>query len=294
MARTKRSSARLKIPPEEEAAFQPTQPKEPPTEPDQVLALVAPHARTDEQNPPPVPDPAEPLPGSSSLQPTSTAPRSQSSQSLTTLDTTAAPPTVINDPQPSLPATGPLENGSPPPAPLYLQNPGPPPRLPRNRNVNNLGRSSYRYKGTASGQANYRWLLWVCATLGLVILYLLLVVKIQNRTVNGPAIENYPESYSTTPQTTGQAFETVGPGEQFALVVASQARVREEPSNEARTIQNLQRYTLVALQNRVPGGWYQLKGGSGWLMAASLELYPDSDKAWTAKRRYEAATTPAP
>ena len=148
----------------------------PPTDPTgQALALVP-----DENGPvirPARPDPAPPLPpNSADLDKPGTAPQN------------VAPPNHFEQ-VPSAPIA------APPPLPLYLQDPGPPPRLPRNMNLRKFDRASYQFKAVGGGRPNYRPLLWACAVVGLLILFLLMVVKIQNRPADLPATPT-PQSYS--------------------------------------------------------------------------------------------------
>lgn len=182
--------------------------------------------------------------------------------------------------------------------PLYLRNPGPPPRLPRNADFTSYGRTSYRLNSVQRGY-NRRPLLWACAVIGVAILYVLLIVKPQNRLLEDPvAIEPTP----IVARITGSAAEltpTLGPvptDEQFGLVTVPEGLVVEEPSLGASPVEKVKQYTVLTFQRKSTAGvgWYQLKGGKGWISALSVKAYPSEQTALAAKQELESKTSSKP
>lgn len=189
----------------------------------------------------------------------------------------SSPPSTLLAPPPEQVAT---------PPPLYLRNPGPPPRLPRNWNVNNLGRSSYRFREIGPGKANRRPLLWLCALLGIGLLYVLLVMQPQ-RQVQTNFFSEANQAAQPAVTVPKSVLSPVGATEQYALVMEAEGKVLEEPRSEASQVQTLKKYTFIALQRKHSGGWYQLKGGSGWIASTAIKTYPTEEAAWKVKRELE-------
>ncbi len=172
--------------------------------------------------------------------------------------------------------------------PVYLRNPGPPPRLPRNSNVKSLGRTSYRFQEVKFGYSNSRTLLYICALIGVVLLFVLLVLKPQDRKVEVSGL-GASASGTTGPVTTRKpAFTAVASDEQFAIVTDVAGFVLEEPRDGAIQVQNLSQFTYIAFQKKSDDGWYQLKGGTGWLKASSVKTFSTDQAAWDFKRTEEA------
>ncbi len=198
---------------------------------------------------------------------------------------------VFSPPEAAAYPTYPTAYPTAPEPPLYLRNPGPPPRLPRNTNVTNFGRSSFRLRNSGSARPNYVPHLVVCAIVGLVLLFVLIVIKPQNRSVDSNPAANRT-SARATPNLT-PVITAVPVAETFALVNVPEGLVLEEPRAGAGRVQILDQYTLLAFQRKSTAGWYQLKGGSGWINAQSVKTYPNEEAAWSAKREAE-KNTPRP
>lgn len=177
-------------------------------------------------------------------------------------------------------------------APLYLRNPGPPPKLPRNADLTGVGRSSYRFQGVRTS-GDYRTLLIACAVVGLILLFILAVLRPQDNlkipavsvpvgVVAQPTATFAPTSTPNIPNVVTNVDKT----EQFGLIVAKEGLVMEEPRDGAAKMQTLQQYTILNLERKSSRGWYEIKGG-GWIKAASLKLFPDIEATWAAKRDLE-------
>ncbi len=181
--------------------------------------------------------------------------------------------------------------------PLYLRDPGPPPRLPRKMDFTSNGQTSYRLREVRHGYINRRPLLWACAIIGLVVLYLLIVAKVQNR----PAESQ--NSLEPTPIVTRALRPTTDPrlisnplpsDEQFGMVFGQDGLILEEPRVGATTVEVLRPGSVVAFMRKSESGlgWYQLKNGTGWISLLSVKTFPTEDAALRAKRDYEAKITP--
>lgn len=176
----------------------------------------------------------------------------------------------------------------PPEVPLYLRNPGPPPRLPRNQNVKSLGRTSYRFQEVKFGYSNRRALLYICAVIGIILLFVLIVLKPQDRKieVSGAAVS---ASGTLGPVPTRKpSFTAVSSAEQFAIVTDVAGFVLEEPRDGAVQVQNLSQFTYIAFQKKSDNGWYQLKGGIGWIKASAVKVFETEKAAWDFKNSEEA------
>jgi hypothetical protein len=179
-----------------------------------------------------------------------------------------------------------------PPAepPLYLRNPGPPPKLPRNRKVTSLGRTSYRFQEVRFGYTNRRTLLYICAVIGIILLFVIIVIRPQNRKVENTlplASAASTVTLAATP-TPKPAVIIVPSTEQFAVVTATSGLVLEEPRVGAAQIQTLSQFTYIAFQRKSEDGWYQLKGGAGWIKASSVQVFATEKAAWDFKNSEEA------
>lgn len=175
-----------------------------------------------------------------------------------------------------------------PEIPLYMRNPGPPPRLPHNRAVKSLGRTSYRFQQVQFGYANHRKLLYICAAIGIILLFVLVVIRPQDRKVEISSA-NAATSSATEPTSTKKPVYTlVSVTEQYAIVTDVAGFVLEEPRDGSIQVQNLNQFTLVGLQRKSDDGWFQLKGGTGWIKAASVKIFPTEQAAWTFKNAEEA------
>lgn len=193
-----------------------------------------------------------------------------------TTDTTA----ILNPNPALLPAT------LPPEVPVFMRNPGPPPRLPHNREVKSLGRTSYRFQQVQYGYANHRKLLYICAAIGLILLFVIVVIRPQDRKVE---FSNVASATSTTAEPTKKpVYTVVAEDEQFAVVNDPVGFVLEEPRDGSIQVQNLNQYTLVGLQRKSDDGWFQVKGGTGWIKAASIKIFPTEQAAWAYKNAEEA------
>jgi hypothetical protein len=176
--------------------------------------------------------------------------------------------------------------------PLYLRNPGPPPKLPRNADLTGVGRSSYRFRGIGSN-GDYRVLLIGCAAIGLIMLFILVVlrpqdnIKVQSVSVPAGAVAVATATFApTSTPNVPNVVTNVDKTEQFALVVAKEGIVLEEARDGSAKMQTLQQYTILNLERKSSRGWYELKGG-GWIKASSIKLYGDIEATWAAKRDLE-------
>lgn len=232
------------------------------TRPFKALATVAPQEETFYQ-----PDPAE-------LNPTLFGVEA---------DTNPILPAVFANNNPMLPAIPPAE------IPLYLRNPGPPPKLPRNRSVKSLGRTSYRFQQVQFGYNNHRTLLYICAVIGIILLFVIIVIRPQDRKVeiNVPVASAADSTVDPT-ATRKPSFMLVPSNEQFAVVTDVAGFVLEEPHDGAMQIQNLSQFTYIAFQRKSDDGWYQLKGGTGWIKASSVKVFGSEKAAWDYKNSEEA------
>jgi hypothetical protein len=178
----------------------------------------------------------------------------------------------------------------PPPAelPLYLRNPGPPPRLPRNPEVKSLGRTSYRFREVQFGYANHRVLLYACAVIGIILLFVIIVLKPQDRKVEISLLADSAGGALNPEPTKKPVYSVIPPLEQFAVVTDVAGFVLEEPRDGAIQVQNLSQFTYIAFQKKSDDGWYQLKGGTGWIKAASVKTFGTEQAAWDFKRTEEA------
>lgn len=177
-----------------------------------------------------------------------------------------------------------------PPAevPLYLRNPGPPPRLPRNLEVKSLGRTSYRFQEVQYGYANRRTMLYVCAVIGIILLFVLVVLKPQDRKIEVSDLGASAGQALNPEPTKKTVYSPIPPLEQFAVVTDAAGFVLEEPRDGAIQVQNLSQFTYIAFQKKSDDGWYQLKGGAGWLKASSVKVFGTEQAAWDFKRAEEA------
>jgi hypothetical protein len=180
--------------------------------------------------------------------------------------------------------------------PLYLRNPGPAPRLPRNLEVKSLGRTSYRFQEVQFGYANRRVLLYACAVIGIILLFVIIVLKPQDRKVEvsfladsaGGALNPAIGASNSEPTIKRPVYSAIPPLEQFAVVTDVAGFVLEEPRDGAMQVQNLSQFTYIAFQKKSDDGWYQLKGGAGWIKAASVKTFGTEQAAWDFKRGEEA------
>ncbi len=173
--------------------------------------------------------------------------------------------------------------------PIYLRDPGPPPGLPRNRNVQTIGRMSYRLNRAERNSSRYRNLLWACAFSGLVLLLVLVVFQPQNRPVSSPQL-NETIIAAEAGLIAANNRPTVRPvplAEQFAVVITGQGLVLDEPHDKALSVQNLAQYTFIAFQRKTNTAWYQLKGGFGWIKAGQVKTFETEEAAWEFKRASE-------
>ena len=185
---------------------------------------------------------------------------------------------------PYLPVIPPAET------PLYLRNPGPPPKLPHNRNVTSLGRTSYRFQEVRFGYTNRRTLLYICAVIGIILLFVIVVIRPQDRKVENSlplASASSTITVSATP-TPKPSIILVPANEQFAVVTAATGLVLEEPRDGSTQIQTLSQFTYIAFQRKSEDGWYQLKGGAGWIKASSVQVFATEKAAWDYKNSEEA------
>jgi hypothetical protein len=171
--------------------------------------------------------------------------------------------------------------------PLYLRNPGPPPRLPRNRDVKSLGRTSYRFQEVKFDYTNRRGLLYACAVIGIILLFVLTVLKPQDRKVVVSQLGASASGAMEVMPTKKPVYTAVASTEQYAVVNAAAGFVLEEPRDGAIQIQNLSQFTYIALQKKSDAGWYQLKGGAGWIKASSIKTFGTEQAAWDFKRAEE-------
>jgi hypothetical protein len=180
-----------------------------------------------------------------------------------------------------------------PPAepPLYLRNPGPPPKLPRNRNVTSLGRTSYRFQEVRFGYTNRRTLLYICAVIGIILLFVIIVIRPQDRKVENTlpvaSAASTTATVAATP-TPKPAVIIVPADEQFAVVTVTNGLVLEEPRDGSTQVQTLSQFTYIAFQRKSEDGWYQLKGGAGWIKASSVQVFATEKAAWDYKNSEEA------
>ncbi len=187
-----------------------------------------------------------------------------------------------------------------PPAdlPLHLRNPGPPPRVPRNADLTTYGRTSYRLREIRHDYTNRRPLLWACAAIGLFLLFLLMVVKPQNRLLDNPvAVEPTPIVANVSAGSSSSArptVVTVAATEQFGVVLTPEGLVLEEARNGATVVDRFKQYSVLNFQRKNSAGWYQLKGGSGWISAATIRLYPSEQAANDARREFESRVSSKP
>ncbi len=201
---------------------------------------------------------------------------------------------VAADTNPILPAVSANDNPmllahQPAEVPLYMRNPGPPPKLPRNLNVKSLGRSSYRFQQVQFGYTNRRTQLYICALIGIILLFVIIVIRPQDRKVENNIPVAVAANSTVDPAVTKKPFYSlVTNNEQFAVVTDAAGFVLEEPHDGAMQIQNLSQFTFIALQRKSDDGWYQLKGGAGWIKASSVTVFPSEETAWGFKNSEEA------
>lgn len=182
--------------------------------------------------------------------------------------------------------------------PIFLRNPGPPPKMPRNSELLGAGRNSYRFREIRASAGDYKWWLLSCAIAGLILLGILAIGKPQKNIV--VSLPNLPIAPVAAPTATVAPSPTtnspivllpIAPGEQYALVVAQEGVVLEEPKDNAAQMQVYARYTVLSLTRKTNRDWYEIKGSIGWIKASALKFYPDIDSAWAAKREIEGTTT---
>lgn len=182
--------------------------------------------------------------------------------------------------------------------PVFLRNPGPPPKMPRNSELLGAGRNSYRFREIRAGAGDYKWWLLGCVVAGLILLAVLAIGKPQkNIVVSLPSLPLAPVAAPTatiapSPTANGPiVLLPISPGEQYALVVAQEGIVLEEPKDNAAQMQVYARYTVLSLARKTNRDWYEIKGSIGWIKASALKFYPDIDSAWAAKREIEGTTS---
>ncbi|HEX2912937.1 MAG TPA: hypothetical protein VH186_19175 [Chloroflexia bacterium] len=176
---------------------------------------------------------------------------------------------------PSIPEPGPVE------LPLYLRDPGPPPKLPRRLEVRFADHASYRIRGVDRTNT-HRKLLWSAAALGVVLLFVLIVIKPQNKPIlsfNSQTQASVIGTDIAINQETKPVISDVQPYEQFGVVTVSQVMVREEPDNNSTAIKSLSRMDYTAFKRKISTGWYLLKDGTGWIEASAVQTYQTEQEA---------------